>query len=318
MERQLLPHTRIHPFPLVQRPGLHVYLKRDDDAGGLIAAGKLRKYASLLPALEGRGVRTAALIGSANSNNLPGLAQLLIERGIRPVPFVLEGHHSGSNAFYLRLLVPESDWVKVARDAWPQVEALAQVWQQAREAEGEEAVVIPEGCWMQEALYGAMALTEEIAAQERELGLRFEHIFMDAGTGLSAMGLHLGWPVGDPRPKLHVVSMADEAEVFAMRWEEASRWLGRDPEGVIGSSLLFYRPRGGRSFGSIQGGLLKDVVRFAREYGVFCDPIYNAKLFAEAEAILQEDLTISGNVLLIHSGGAHVLGGFSEKLEPLL
>lgn len=318
MERQLLPHTRVHPFPLVQRPGLQLYLKRDDEAGGLTAAGKLRKYASLLPALSAQGVQQAAIIGSTNSNNLVGLAQLLIQRGIRPVPFVLEGHHSGSNAFYLRLLVPERDWVVCARADWAEVHTRAHAWQRAQEAQSQRSAVIPEGCWMPEALPGAMTLAADIRAHELELGLRFSHVIMDAGTGLSAMGLCAALRAEQTRPVVHAVSMADGVEAFEARWVQVCEWLGQDAAGVIGEGLQLHIPRNARAYGSLNATVLQDVVRFARESGVLCDPVYNAKLFAEAEALLRRDTTLEGNILLIHSGGAHTLPAYSDRLAPLL
>lgn len=320
MERQLLPHTRVHPFPLVQRPGLQLYLKRDDEAGGLIAAGKLRKYASLLPALSAQGVQQAAIIGSTNSNNLVGLAQLLIQRGIRPVPFVLEGHHDGQNAFFLRLLVPESDWVQVPRAAWPQVAQQAETWRIKVAAQGMRPAVIPEGCWMAEALPGSMTLAADIRTHEEELGQPFAHVWVDAGTGLSAIGLALGWKAeqADKQPQLHVVPMAGSAAAFEARWREASRWHGKNLPELATLPMQLHFPATAKAYGSISAALLRTMVDMARIHGVLCDPIYNAKLFITCAEWLAAHPNAQGNVLLIHSGGSHILPGYADKLEPYL
>lgn len=320
MERQLLPHTRVHPFPLVLRPGLQLYLKRDDEAGGLTAAGKLRKYASLLPSLTAQGISHAAIIGSTNSNNLVGLAQLLLERGIRPVPFVLEGHHEGQNAFFLKLLVPQTDWVQVTRAAWPQVQQQAEAWQEAMRTQGHAPTVIPEGCWTPAALPGAMTLAADIHAHAQALGQAFAHVWMDAGTGMGAIGLALGWAAetAQPEPQLHVVPMAGSAAAFTERWMEACQWINQSTHLQNNMPIQLHFPSMAKAYGSISAGLLKAIVEMARTHGVLCDPIYNAKLFATCAAWLSAHPEVQGNVLLIQSGGSHVLPGYADKLEPYL
>jgi 1-aminocyclopropane-1-carboxylate deaminase len=318
MEPSLLPHTRVHAFPLVERTGLHCYLKRDDEAGGLSTAGKLRKYASLVPQLQSRGVTTVALLGSANSNNLVGLSQLLLQRGIQPVPFVLDGNAVGSNQLFLRMLVPTAAWQRFARSARAQVEASAQAWVTTQASEGVVADWIPEGCWMAEALPGAMQLASDILVNEEELGVRFQHIFIDAGTGLSAMGLLLGWPERRPRPHVHVVLLADSPADFLKRWQQACEWAGSTSDWELGRDFSLHVPRFGRAFGSVQTAVLTNMVTLARRLGVLCDPIYNGKLMLEAAEILAESQNVHGNVLILHSGGSHILPGYADKLEGLL
>ena len=78
-------HSRIHPLPgyLPLQAGAPIYIKREDELSAGVVGTKLRKYLSILPHLEQYQYTDAILVGSAHSNNVMGLSQLLIERGIR-------------------------------------------------------------------------------------------------------------------------------------------------------------------------------------------------------------------------------------------
>ena len=147
LDPSLLPATRIHPLPILTESSCRIFLKREDEAGFAIAGGKKRKYASLLPWLQQHHFQEAAIIGGSNSNNVVGLSQLLLERGIRPVLFVKAGHGGklAGNRFLTELLVKQEDWKVVDGEEWGKVESLAAEYVAERAGEGTKVAVIPEG-----------------------------------------------------------------------------------------------------------------------------------------------------------------------------
>ena len=56
-------------------------------------------------------------------------------------------------------------------------------------------------------------------------------------------------------------------------------------------------------------------LRYAQSEGLLTDPIYTTKLFYTAEQLII-DKKVSGNILIIHSGGGTGLLGFAEKFAP--
>lgn len=298
-------HTRIHPSPLPAPAGTRIYLKREDEAGYAVSGGKVRKMASLLPYLLDQGYREVAVIGSLLSNNVLAASQFLLEYGIRPTLFLKAARYRGpGNAFLTELLVPRSGWRVLSAEEWPRVEEIASEY---ASAQPHPVFVLPEGAFCAPALPGTLGLYPEIQAQEEALGLRFGHVFIDSGTGLSAAGLILG---GSGEAVVHVVHMAMDAAAFEARLSVCREWSGLDG----GLAYRSHIPQHARSFGSVNAGVLADVRRFAREYGLLTDPVYSAKLLRESLRIIGEE-AIGGPVLLVHSGGCATLPGFYDRLR---
>jgi 1-aminocyclopropane-1-carboxylate deaminase len=49
--------------------------------------------------------------------------------------------------------------------------------------------IVPEGAFCKDAIAGASTLALDIIRNESELNIEFDHIFVDSGTGLTAMSL---------------------------------------------------------------------------------------------------------------------------------
>ena len=156
----------------------------------------------------------------------------------------------------------------------------------------------------------------DIVRNESSIGKVFDHLFIDAGTGMSAMGLLLAHAYMGHPSQIHIVLMADSEESFLDRLEDYKKaWstlIGSDIE--IGQLPTFYRPETGKSFGSVNRSVLNGISEIAKKEGLLLDPVYNAKLFAKTYQILQ-DTALKGNVCLVHSGGGTGLMGFAESFD---
>jgi len=289
-------HSRVHPLNGFNG---QYYVKRDDELSFGISGSKIRKYLSLIPFLKRNGVEEVVLIGGASSNNIVGLSQLLIEEGMRPILFLCgrKPRQPSGNLLISQLLVdPESiHWFD--RGSWPVINQLAEEFANKRES----CCVIPEGASCAEALPGALTLALDIIENEAESGVSFDHIICDAGTGMAASALVLGNSLVGRDVHHHVVLLADDEKAFR---DGCFRWKG-ELENFVGvkindlSPVTTYKPTNARSFGSINAGVKKEIARLAREEGILSDPVYSAKLFAEAR-----NMELEGNILLVHSGGA--------------
>ncbi len=348
-EEQLLPHTRIHSIPMPVLQGGQVFLKREDEAGYAVAGGKMRKFASLIPHWKKAGIKKVFVIGGSQSNQVLAASQILRQEGIDFQLVVKEGHFEGpGNAFLTELLVPSAEWVQVNSAHWPQVEKIASEMADAADV---PAFVLPEGAWCPEALPGTFSLARDIAHQVlprtfpqapgfNRQGIQTltplpDHIFIEAGTALSAIGLLMALPVYfEPAqlPEVHILLMAMDQAEFEERLKEAAGWVkqglaGRGLASGIGPvldldlnplpSYLLHIPSNAKSFGSVNRTVLDSILLVARKYGVLTDPVYSGKLFYETERIVNS-AGIGGNILVIHSGGQSSLPGFYDKMKGLL
>ncbi|MCK4934903.1 MAG: hypothetical protein KAR79_04885, partial [Simkaniaceae bacterium] len=245
--------SRIHPLNSF---GKDVFVKRDDELSFGITGSKYRKYLSLIPYLIKQNVKEVVLIGGAYSNHVVGCAQLLIENGITPIPFLLERSQKKpvGNLLFTEMMCPEIHWI--ARGNWDNVQKIANDYAVNRE----RCVVIPEGASMNEALPGAKSLSIDIERNQRENGLIFDHILIDAGTGMTARGLIEGAPL---KSHIHILALAKCTFPNS------------------GNPYTLHRPQNAKSFGSVNRRVFQTIRDVARKEGILLDPIYSAKLFDE-------------------------------------
>lgn len=303
--------SRVHPLKSLSNCKLNCYIKRDDELSCSVAGSKMRKYSSIIPSLIKEKTEEALVIGGANSNHVIGISQLLIEVGIKPILFLCRSKQEilKGNALLRRLLIPDEQIHWIDRQEWSEVEKAALEYVHANKAK--RIKIIPEGGQMVEALPGALTLVNDIARNEAELGFQFDHIFMDSGTNLTAIGLILGLAYTQHPADVHVVQMASNSLTFL---EQLKYYHNHFEEHMnvhcpFPSHFELCQPKQAKSFGSTTKSVFSFIELLAKEEGVLCDPIYNAKLFMEAKRqIMEEHLT--GNALIIQSGGTLSLLGF--------
>lgn len=298
-----IPHSRTHALKSFTGS---CRTKREDELGFGISGTKLRKYVSLIPYLQKHSHQETIVIGSAYSNHVLSISQLLIENRIKPTLFLLGNPQieKRGNLLLTSLLVPESQihWIK--REDWPHVEAIASA---------QSAFIIPEGACMDEALPGSLTLAVDILQHETP-----EHIFMDAGTGLSAIATLLAFAWLKKKTLLHILLLADDEPTFLQKLKRFQKTFEKllnceiQWDDLIAQFKL-YRPTQARSFGSVNQTTIHTIKEIAREEGFLTDPIYSAKLFYEAKQIILSD-KLEGTILIVHSGGALTLMGFEKQL----
>jgi 1-aminocyclopropane-1-carboxylate deaminase len=311
----LVPQTRVHDWRFDGPHSHWVFLKREDEGQYGITAGKMRKFASILPWYT--RCKRVAVIGGANSNHVLAAAILLRERGKEVIPFLKKGHATGTNQFLLSLVVDPEEWQWIDAEQWPMVEEIAAKYVRENEANMIMAGYIPEGGAMKRAIEGAMTLATDIRRNEQELRMAFTDIFIDAGTGMSATGLLLGLYERHMDARVHITLMADREETFWQRYSQYCAWYEelydrKLPD--LRERVVLHKPAIAPSFGSVNAEVLAMVRKYAQR-GIMTDPIYSAKHLATVDKYLDESKgkqTVHG--LIIHSGGAQSLPGFEGKL----
>lgn len=288
-------HSRVHRLRSFDTPTCQCWVKRDDELGFGISGSKFRKYRSLIPYLLSEHFEQIVLIGGIHSNNILGLSQLLVENRL-PFKLYLRGDPDRllvGNGLLTALIAGKTRIRWVSRAEWPEVEAIAKL-----ENEGKHLFIVPEGACCLQAVEGALTLAQDIGRNEREVGLTFDHVFIDAGTGLTAIALLKGFT---GTGHLHIILMAEDEEAFLGRL----RAFG----GSFSVPFTLYKPQNAASFGSVNERVMQEIRDVAATEGILLDPIYSAKLFIEGRRI-SIDTKLKGNVLFVHGGGALSLMGF--------
>lgn len=305
--------SRIHRLRWFGSPD--IWVKRDDELGFGVSGTKLRKHASIIPALKQQGIEEVVVIGGANSNNVLSAAQTLTENNIKITPFLLgPPSQKLGNAKLLSLFVDDSDIHWISRSRWVNCEDFVNTYVEDRNARGIKIFVLPEGAHHPLALPGSLSILVDILRNERESGVRFDHIFIDSGTGMVAQSLLAGAAALERKMIFHVVVLAGSCEDFQAGLTQVIEYTGEFLDVSLGSlpNYHLYYPATAKSFGSTNKTIFREIQRIAREDGILTDPVYSSKLFLTArQTILNK--TLDGNILLIHSGGGLALTGFMDS-----
>ncbi len=300
--------SRIHKSLCLSSKNAHVFIKRDDELSAMISGSKYRKYAGLLPFLKNQKIKNCILMGSSFSNHLVGFPQLLIENNITPYTVTLSRTYQKEvgNLVYLKSIIPSSNRLELPSDLWSNRVEISKKYF----SDLVDSFILDEGGESPFSILGAMSIALDLQKQGP-----FDHIFVDVGSGLSAIGLLIGLNFVSYTPLVHVVSMAISNEQFENKYNDYLKKL----EGLLSFPLRKYKytfehavPK---SFGSTSPTLFKKIINVVRSEGVFFDPLYGIKLYGSAEKFIE---TSNGKILIIHSGGVQSLSGFQEQLKKAI
>jgi len=312
-------HSRVHLLNCRFKDA-KVYIKREDELSSGVSGSKYRKFASLIPFFLQNQFDEILLIGSAQSNNIVAGLQLLKENEIAFRLMLLQSNESElkGNLLWMHLLHDMKNTIWVPREEWDRVGEQAKDYQAQELAKGGRVFILPEGGAIAESLPGAITLASDIAHNETELGLTFDHIFIDSGSGTSAIGLVLGLEKLQKTPTVHITLIAGTKLDFLGQYKRLSgEFITSDSEINIPTNMDFYTPSLAASFGSVPQSVLQATIRIAQTEGIMMDPVYSVKHYQTAMETIERQ-ALRGNILFIYNGGSLGLAGFQDKLKNIL
>lgn len=291
--------SRIHPLKdFANNKQTNVFLKREDELSCGISGSKKRKYTSIIKYLLKHNVKHVFIIGGTHSNNILSALQVLREHQFQITVMLLKANSDlmKGNFKLSRLFLEEENIIWVGRNDWPYVENFAQKLANEKK---QRSFILTEGACVKEGIKGAKTLGLDILRNEQEHNIKFNHIFMDAGTGFSASCCIKSLLQKKHPTQFNIIKLAGNFET------EIKKIIDINFE-----NTSFYTPTNAKSFGSTNSTIKKFIFYMAREHGVLVDPIYSAKCLYEAQKIIN-NRNFTGNILIIHSGGVLSLPNFN-------
>lgn len=309
-------HSRIHKLRSFDTPLARCFVKREDELGFGVSGTKLRKYLSFLPDFLKAQPDEAIITGSAYSNHVLSLCQLLRENGVEPILFLL-GDPScklQGNLLFSSLIARKDNIHWFSRKSWDEIDNIASQFALQRP----NAKAVPKGANCASALPGALTLAFDILGNEEELGIAFDHILIDSGTGMTAAALLLAFAFLQKETTIHVVQVARDEKEFLDTLSARKKDLELLLEQQVDSPANFkcYLPSNAQKFGAANTLVLNTIAELARNEGFLTDPVFTAKFFYEGKKIVAQE-NLKGNILFIHSGGALSLMGFHEQMAKV-
>ncbi|MCA9712211.1 MAG: D-cysteine desulfhydrase family protein [Myxococcales bacterium] len=316
--------TRIRPLDRLsaQWGGPRLWIKHDDDTGGLLSGNKIRKLQYAVRQALDQGADTLVTCGGIQSNHCRATAALARQLGLR-VLLVLRGEPPGvatGNLLLDQVLGAQIHWVTAEqyRDNQAVMESLAE---QERRA-GHRPFVVAEGCSMPPGCWGYIEAAIEIAEAERALGVRFDAIVHAVGSGGTSAGLELGRRLLRLHAMIYGVNVCDDAAYFRDRIAALAVATAQQyalPVDVPPEEIELIDGYVGEGYGRSRPDELRQLLDLARLEGVVLDPVYTGKaMFALGREWGHPRFSSAKHVLFLHTGGIYGLLAHEAALATAL
>ncbi len=306
--------------------GAAIWAKREDCNSGIGYGGnKTRKLEYLVADALAKGCDTLVSIGGVQSNHTRQVAAVAAYAGLKCV-LIQESWVDWPDAVYDKV-----GNILISRLAGADVRLVRaefgigfkESWERALreiEAAGGRPYPIPAGA--SDHRLGGLGFAgwaEEVAAQERDLGVFFDTVVVCSVTGSTQAGMVAGFAAlveagGRPRRVLGIDASAKPAQTR----EQVAR-IARDTAKLIGVGrdlrdeeiLLDERYHAG-TYGIPDAATLHAMRVAARTEGMVTDPVYEGKSMAALiDLVSRGEIARDATVLYAHLGGQPALNGYS-------
>jgi 1-aminocyclopropane-1-carboxylate deaminase len=307
--------------------GATIWAKREDCNSGLAFGGnKVRKLEYLLAEALAQGCDTLVSIGGVQSNHTRQVAAVAAHAGLGCV-LVQESwvdwpdvtYDRVGNILLSRLMGADVRLVKAGfgigfKESWEQ--ALAEI-----EANGGKPYAIPAGA-SDHPLggHGFAGWADEVAVQERELGVFFDTIIVCSVTGSTQAGMIAGFAGqevagGRARRVVGIDASATPVETRAQvariaRRTAAAIGIGRE---LRDDEIILDDRYHAGVYGIPDARTLAAMRLVGRLEGMITDPVYEGKSMAGLlDLVARGEIGPESNVLYAHLGGQPALNGYAS------
>ena len=317
--------TPIEPLPRLSAAlggKVEVYAKRDDCNSGLAMGGnKLRKLEYIVPDALASGADTLVSIGGVQSNHTRMVAATAAKLGMKCVvvqekwvPHYDAVYDRVGNILMTRLMGADSRLVEDGFDI-----GIRQSWEDAIQSvkdAGGKPYAIPAGASVHKfGGLGYVGFAEEVAEQERAMGIRFDYIIVCVVTGSTQGGMIVGFAAQDRAETVIGIDASGTLEQTRAQVRQIVDGtadlvgLGR----AIREDEIVINPDYAYPAYGVPSEETNDAIRLAaRTEAMITDPVYEGKSMQGLIDLTRKGFFPEGaKILYAHLGGAPALNGYS-------
>ncbi len=315
----------VHPLRRLSQHlgGASIWAKREDCNSGLAYGGnKTRKLEYLVPDALAQGADTLVSIGGVQSNHTRQVAAVAAALGLKAV-LVQEkwvDWDDPVNDKVGNILLSRVMGAEVRLDPSGFDIGFRDSWQRALEdvrARGGTPYAIPAGA-SDHPLggLGFASWADEVAQQERQLGVFFDTVVVCSVTGSTQAGMVAGFATQD-RPR-RVIGIDASATIEATRAQVAR--IARATADLIGvgrdlddDEIVLLEGWAGERYGIPVASTVDAILLAGRLEGMILDPVYEGKSMAAlVDLVRTGQVAPESTVLFAHLGGQPALNAYSS------
>lgn len=297
--------------------GPQIYFKRDDLTGSSLSGNKIRKLEFSMAEALAQKAKVIITAGGIQSNHCRATALVCAKLGLE-CHLILRGAPDGPPDGNLLL-----DYLAGARVSFyppevynPSKQDIAAKLAKEYAAEGKHAYWIPVGASNAIGAWGYVREYEEILAQQKKLGIKFNHIVATVGSGGTNCGLIAGRALtAAKKPHVWGINICDDEQTFLqditaaledMRSKFNLKMKSSDTPVHILDGYV------GQGYGISYPEAVEMIKLCARLEGQVLDPVYTGKaMYGLRQEIKAGRFKKEEKVLFIHTGG--IFGLFPQR-----
>lgn len=306
--------------------GLEIYAKRDDVSSGLAFGGnKIRKLEWLAAEALDQGCDTLVSIGNIQSNHTRQVAAVAAKLGMR-CRLVQEEWTKWEDPAYDKvgnILLSRLMGAETVLEGEGYSTAVKATWERALEEvrrEGGKPYAIPAGA--SDHPLGGLGyahFADELAGQERDMGLFFDTVITATCTGSTQAGMVVGFKAQDRPRRLIGIDTACDA---AMTRRAVSKIAAATADlvglntPVMDEDIIIDDRFAGPDYGLPDAPTIAAIRTAAEMEGMLTDPVYEGKSMAGLIAMAKAgEIPAGAHVLYVHLGGAPALNAYHNAFS---
>ncbi len=318
------------PSPIERLPRLSAHLgdkveiwaKRDDCSAGIAFGGnKTRKLEYLIPDALARGCDTLVSIGGVQSNHTRQVAAAAAKVGLK-CHLVQGSWVDWPDAVYDRvgnIQLSRLTGASISFSAEPFGIELKDSWQRALDEVGRaggKPYAIPAGA-SDHPLggLGYVRFAEELRAQERALGFRFDYLVVGTGTGGTQAGMIVGFKEEGRAARvigIDVIARPEEVRRAVTKIAEQTAELVGVRQPITAADITINPDYAYPTYGVPSPETVAAIRLAARLESFITDPVYEGKCMQALIDLVGKGAFESGSrVLFVHLGGTPALNAYS-------
>jgi 1-aminocyclopropane-1-carboxylate deaminase len=317
------------PTPIEHLPRLtahlggdvEIYAKREDCNSGLAYGGnKLRKLEYIVPDAIASNADTLVSIGGVQSNHTRMVAAVAAKIGMKCrliqeswVPHEDAVYDRVGNILLSRIMGAETQLVDEGFDI-----GIRESWTAALEdvkAKGGKPYAIPAGASVHKfGGLGYVGFAEEVRAQEKEMGLKFDFIIVCTVTGSTQAGMVVGFAADQRERRVIGIDASctpaqTKAQVLDIAQKTSALVGGK---AIVADDIVLLEDYAYPVYGVPSKETIEAIRLSARLEAMITDPVYEGKSMQGMIDLVQKGFFPKGSKLLYaHLGGAPALNGYS-------
>ena len=291
-----------------------VWIKRDDLTGIGLSGNKVRKLEFLLAEATDQNSHVVITCGGVNSNHARATAVACARLGAFDSHLLLRGQpHSPLTGNLLLDQLLDARVTFIQPSQWPDRNRLMEQIAAGYHAEQKRAYIIPEGGSNAVGMMGYALAADEILKQAKQANIKLSKVVHACSSCGTTAGLALGFAALGCDVEVVAIAVSDDEDYLNGRIKSllkeavsrgfASEALASRASWKINTDYI------GQGYAKTTEASLSSYKEFAKNTGLFVDPVYTGKAF---EGLLGE-LPTQGDVVFVHTGGIFELFAFAGQ-----